>query len=304
MFGRNSKVSLELNREVEKLIKTGGKEQLLPIVQAGEPVLRQQTAAYEGQLSRKTLDKLIETMRVTMIEAPGVGLAATQIGLGLALAVVEDHVRDDDDDDPREAAEFPFHVIINPSYEPIGTETRSFYEGCLSFDGYQAVRKRWLDIIARWQDEDGKQHEEHLHGWPARIFQHETDHLSGELYIDKAEIRSLATNENLEDFWCDDPVPDRSRRRTRIRTVNQGERTLAAIMRGTGAAESNQLRNPVVTESDRCGNPRNTLAGGRGRRRPLPFCHTVILLVIPSMRISGCNARTHRTPHGRRTYAA
>ena len=110
-FGRNSKVNLELNREVEKLIKTGGKEQLLPIVQAGEPVLRQQTAAYEGQLSRKTLDKLIETMRVTMIEAPGVGLAATQIGLGLALAVVEDHVRDDDDDDPREAAEFPFHVI-------------------------------------------------------------------------------------------------------------------------------------------------------------------------------------------------
>lgn len=117
-------------------------------------------------------------------------------------------MRDDDDDDPREAAEFPFHVIINPSYEPIGTETRSFYEGCLSFDGYQAVRKRWLDITARWQDEDGKQHEEHLHGWPARIFQHETDHLSGELYIDKAEIRSLATNENLEDFWCDDPVPN------------------------------------------------------------------------------------------------
>ena len=154
MFGRNSKVNLELNREVEKLIKTGGKEQLLPIVQAGEPVLRQQTAAYEGQLSRKTLDKLIETMRVTMIEAPGVGLAATQIGLGLALAVVEDHVRDDDDDDPREAAEFPFHVIINPSYEPIGTETRSFYEGCLSFDGYQAVRKRWLDITARWQEDD------------------------------------------------------------------------------------------------------------------------------------------------------
>ena len=186
MFGRNAKVNLELNREVEKLIKSGGKDKLLPIVQAGEPVLR---------------------LHVTMLEAPGVGLAATQIGLGLALAVVEDHVRDGDDGDPREAAEFPFHVIINPSYEPIGTQTRSFYEGCLSFDGYQAVRKRWLDITARWQDEDGNRHEEHLHGWPARIFQHETDHLSGELYIDKAEIRSLTTNENLEDFWCEDPVP-------------------------------------------------------------------------------------------------
>ena len=207
MFGHNSKVDLELNREVEKLIKTGGKEKIMPIVQAGEPVLRQQTIAYDGQLSRKTLDKLIDTMRTTMLEAPGVGLAATQIGLGLALAVVEDHVCEGDDGDPREAAEFPFHAIINPSYEPIGTETRSFYEGCLSFDGYQAVRKRWLDITARWQDEDGNKHEEHLHGWPARIFQHETDHLSGELYIDQAEIRSLTTNENLEDFWCEDPVP-------------------------------------------------------------------------------------------------
>mgnify|MGYP000214111011 FL=1 len=90
MFGHNSKVDLELNREVEKLIKTGGKEKIMPIVQAGEPVLRQQTIAYDGQLSRKTLDKLIDTMRTTMLEAPGVGLAATQIGLGLALAVVED----------------------------------------------------------------------------------------------------------------------------------------------------------------------------------------------------------------------
>ena len=52
MFGRNAKVNLELNREVEKLIKSGGKDKLLPIVQAGEPVLRQQSAAYEGQLSR------------------------------------------------------------------------------------------------------------------------------------------------------------------------------------------------------------------------------------------------------------
>ena len=60
MFGHNSKVDLELNREVEKLIKTGGKEKIMPIVQAGEPVLRQQTIAYDGQLSRKTLDKLIE----------------------------------------------------------------------------------------------------------------------------------------------------------------------------------------------------------------------------------------------------
>ena len=137
MFGKNAKVDLELNRDVEQLIKTGGKEKLLPIVQAGEPVLRQRTVAYHGQLSKRTLAKLIDTMHTTMLEAPGVGLAATQIGLGLALAVVEDHVRDDEDD-PREIAEFPFHVIINPSYKPTSDKTASFYEGCLSFDGYQA----------------------------------------------------------------------------------------------------------------------------------------------------------------------
>lgn len=207
MFKANAKVDVALNRDVEHLIKTGGKEGILPIVQMGEPVLRQRTAPYEGQLSRRTLTKLIETMRTTMLEAPGVGLAGPQIGLGMAIAVLEDHVREGDEDDPREIGELPFHVIINPSYEPVSDQTRSFYEGCLSFAGYQAVRRRWLDIIARWQDEDGNRHEERLHGWPARIFQHETDHLSGEVYIDRAEIRSLSSDENLADLWCEDPVP-------------------------------------------------------------------------------------------------
>ena len=149
-------------------------------------------------------------------------------------------MRDDDDDDPREAAEFPFHVIINPSYEPIGTETRSFYEGCLSFDGYQAVRKRWLDITARWQDEDGKQHEEHLHGWPARIFQHETDHLSGELYIDKAEIRSLATNENLEDSGATIRFLTKPQPNSDSNCKPGGKRRCKRIMCGKGVVESNQ----------------------------------------------------------------
>lgn len=204
MFGSPKRVDMALNRDVERLLKSAD-HGVLPIVEAGEPVLRAQCVQYDGQLSKHTLHKLIETMRTTMLAAPGVGLAGPQIGLNLALAVVEDHA--DGDDDPREIAEFPFHVIINPAYEPVGEETRSFYEGCLSVEGYQAVRKRWLDIVAHWHDEEGNRHEERLHGWPARIFQHETDHLSGELYIDKAEIRSLTTVENLEDFWCEDPVP-------------------------------------------------------------------------------------------------
>ena len=103
MFTRGSSIDLGLNRAVESLLRSGGSEGILPIVQVGEPVLRQPTRRYNGQLSKSTLTKLVETMRTTMVEAPGVGLAAPQIGLGLALAVVEDHISDDLDD-PREIA--------------------------------------------------------------------------------------------------------------------------------------------------------------------------------------------------------
>ncbi|RSX55582.1 peptide deformylase [Bifidobacterium dolichotidis] len=203
----HSHVDLALNRDVERLLKQY-KDTTLPIVEAGDPVLRAQAEPFVGQLSKKTMTKLIEAMRKCMLEAPGVGLAAPQIGLSLAFAVVEDHTSEEYDDDPREFAEFPFHVIINPVYEPVGEKTVKFYEGCLSVPGFQAVRKRHLDIMAHWTDEEGHRHDEQLHGWPARIFQHETDHLSGELYIDKSEIRSLTSDENLDDYWSYDPVPE------------------------------------------------------------------------------------------------
>lgn len=206
MFERNGRIDTSLNRQVDTMLSSAGRQGTLPIVQMGEPVLRQKTQTYTGQLARKTLNRLVKAMRRTMLEAPGVGLAAPQIGLSLAIAVVEDHLRDDEDD-PREIAELPFRAIINPSYEPVGTARKAFYEGCLSLEGYQAVRGRWLDITANWQDETGKKHREAMHGWPARIFQHETDHLSGEVYIDQAEIRSLSSDDNLSEYWAFDPVP-------------------------------------------------------------------------------------------------
>ncbi|PXY88959.1 peptide deformylase [Bifidobacterium asteroides] len=211
MFGRKAAFDADLNNRVESMLAEAGKEELLPIVQMGEPVLRQQAQPYQGQLAAKTLSRLLKAMRATMLEAPGVGLAAPQVGLGLAIAVIEDHVRDDEDD-PRQIDELPFRVIINPSYEAIGQETAAFYEGCLSLEGFQAVRRRWLDITASWEDRSGRKHRQHMHGWPARIFQHETDHLSGEVYIDKAEIRSLSSDDNLSEYWAYDPVPTEAAR--------------------------------------------------------------------------------------------
>lgn len=213
--GFTGEIDGELTRDISNALRSAA-HGLLPITTAGEPVLRMHAQAYNGQIKQKVFKHLIDVMRTTMLDAPGVGLAAPQIGLDLAFAVVEDHVpewdtkewrlKHADEDfgpDPREFGEFPFHAIINPSYEPIGDKTASFYEGCLSVPGYEAVRKRWLDITAKWQDENAVWHSEHLHGWPARIFQHETDHLSGEIYIDKCEIRSLSTDQHLDEYWSD-----------------------------------------------------------------------------------------------------
>jgi peptide deformylase len=180
---------------------------VLPIVQAGHPVLRRPAAPYTGQLG-DLLPALVAAMRATMHAAPGVGLAAPQIGLGLAIAVVQDPgVTDPDDADLRERRPVPFRVLVNPSYAPVGDERRAFFEGCLSVSGWQAVVARPRSVHLTAQDERGATVDEILTGWPARIVQHETDHLRGELYLDHAELRSLASNDAMMRFWAETPDP-------------------------------------------------------------------------------------------------
>ncbi|WP_407671826.1 peptide deformylase [Oerskovia douganii] len=180
---------------------------VLPIVQAGHPVLRAVAAPYTGQLG-DLFPALVEAMRRTMHAAPGVGLAAPQIGLGLAVAVVQDPgVADPEDADLRERHPVPFRVLVNPTYEPVGDERRAFFEGCLSVSGWQAVVARPRTVRLTAQDEHGAPVDEVLTGWPARIVQHETDHLRGELYLDHAEVRSLASNDNMMRYWGSTPDP-------------------------------------------------------------------------------------------------
>ena len=109
----------------------------------------------------------------------------------------------------RERSPQPFRVLVNPRYTPIGEDRRDFYEGCLSVPGYQAVVSRFAGVQLDCLDESATSVSEVFHGWPARIVQHETDHLSGTLYLDKAEMRSLAANEPYGRLW-NDPAPDRA----------------------------------------------------------------------------------------------
>jgi peptide deformylase len=175
---------------------------VLPIVRAGDPVLRSRALPFRGDLDPGLLGDLIAAMFRTMHAAPGVGLAAPQIGLPLALAVIEDQGASDPVvADARDRRPCPPMVLANPSYEPVGTDVVAFYEGCLSVPEWLAVRRRWRSVLLRAQTTDGTPIEETLHGWPARIVQHETDHLAGELYLDLAEARSLV-HESMAGRWA------------------------------------------------------------------------------------------------------
>ncbi|WP_449372780.1 peptide deformylase [Arthrobacter psychrolactophilus] len=177
------------------------------IVQAGHPVLRAQALPFTGQLSQEELAALIALMTETMRAAPGVGLAAPQIGVPLQLAVLEDQYEVNEANALARAREpLELFAILNPRYTPVGTELASHYEGCLSMSGWQAVVDRPACVDLAYDDEHGTARTARFSGWQARIVQHETDHLSGTLYIDKAHTRSLASNANYGDFWANPDI--------------------------------------------------------------------------------------------------
>ncbi|MGW2570994.1 peptide deformylase [Streptomyces sp. NPDC001537] len=194
-----------LAEQVEELLAAGGP---LPIVAAGDPVLRRGTERFDGQLDPALLARFIEALRVTMHEAPGVGLAAPQVGVPLRIAVIEDPAPVPEEVRlARGRVPQPFRVLVNPAYEPVGTARAAFFEGCLSVPGWQAVVARHAQVRLTGQDEHGGTVDEVFSGWPARIVQHETDHLDGTLYLDRAELRSLSSNQAMAQRWTQ-PTPE------------------------------------------------------------------------------------------------
>lgn len=179
-----------------------------PIVRAGHPALRGVAVPFDGQVEGEELDGLLALMHRTMRAAPGVGLAAPQIGLPLAIAVLEDPgVTSEQVAAVRERAPLPYRVLVNPVYEAIGDERVAFYEGCLSVPAYQAVVARWRAVRLTGADQVGTPLDEVVTGWSARIVQHETDHLGGTLYLDRAELRSLAAADEIGMRWAGEPRP-------------------------------------------------------------------------------------------------
>jgi len=185
----------------------------LKIVQAGEPVLRQAAREVSAEEIRgKEMQQLIEWMRETMRDAPGVGLAAPQIGLSLQLAVIEDPADLQRAMAPEKLAErqrgpVPFHVIVNPVLTLEGPPVE-FFEGCLSLPGLLALVPRAARVRVECLDQNGDPKSIAAEGWYARILQHEIDHLHGTMYIDRMQTRSLTTAENLNRYWNELPIAE------------------------------------------------------------------------------------------------
>jgi peptide deformylase len=184
----------------------------LKIVQVGEPVLRQRARPLSlEEIALPETQQLIAWMHDTMRDAPGVGLAAPQIGLSLQLAVIEDrseYARDIPAERlaERERQPVPFQVLINPRIVQQSDELVEFFEGCLSLAGFSALVKRSHHVAVEYLDQAGHSRRIEAQGWYARILQHEIDHLYGRLYIDRMNPRSFMSIDNLTRHWKDKPV--------------------------------------------------------------------------------------------------
>ncbi len=151
-----------------------------------------------------------------MYDAPGVGLAAPQVGLPLQLAVIED--REEYSQGSRGRAyvssrtrtppPFHFHVIINPKFTAMGGDQAEFFEGCLSVSGFSAVVPRARTVRVECLNERAEAISIDASGWYARIIQHEIDHLNGGLYIDRMLSRTFTTLENWAEFCKGKPISD------------------------------------------------------------------------------------------------
>jgi peptide deformylase len=179
----------------------------LKIVQLGDPLLRQRARDLTAdEIRGESIQQLIAHMKETMRDAPGVGLAAPQVGMSLQLAVIEDrpeYLQDASEEDlrVRERRPVPFHVIANPRIIRREGPSREFFEGCLSLAGFMALVPRANAVTVECLDEHGDPKVIQAQGWYARILQHEIAHLNGSIYVDHMYTRTLTTLDNFNRNW-------------------------------------------------------------------------------------------------------
>jgi peptide deformylase len=152
---------------------------LRKIVTLPDPILRRKAHTvirFDADL-QSLIDDMIETMRV----APGVGLAAPQVGIPNRVIVVEYPEDDEQEDAPKK-----LFVVVNPEVKEMSSETELGIEGCLSIPGLHGEVERALAVTVKGQTRRGQPFKIKAKGWMARVFQHEVDHINGVVFTDRA----------------------------------------------------------------------------------------------------------------------
>lgn len=176
---------------------------ILPIYTYGQSVLKKETEEIDKDY--ENLPTLIENMFETLRKSEGVGLAAPQIGLSIRLMIVDLDIMSDDAPEYKDY----FRTYINPYIEETDGEQVSYEEGCLSFPGIHEKVSRPNRVRVSWMDENFQEHDEWFEGFPARVMQHEIDHLDGKCFIDRmSPLRRQMNKKNLSNiaagkFNCD-----------------------------------------------------------------------------------------------------
>lgn len=167
---------------------------ILPIVAYGDPVLRKKTKEIDEDYPG--LKELIDNMFETMYDAPGVGLAAPQVGIPIRLFIVDSEQLLEKDENKENGSseamlkeEAVKQVFINPQIIEETGDPWDFEEGCLSIPGIREDVKRKSKVLIEYYDENFELHEKEFTGVTGRIIQHEYDHIEGILFTD--HLKSL-----------------------------------------------------------------------------------------------------------------
>jgi len=173
---------------------------ILKVARMGHPVLRARARAIErADIKNPVVQKLIDDMIETMIEYHGVGLAAPQIHESVRIFVAAL------DADAEDGERRPPIAIINPEIIPVGTETVEDWEGCLSIPDIRGRVPRAKEIKVRAFDRNGAKIEMSARDYPARVIQHETDHLDGILFFDRMKtFDTLTFLDEYSRYWLKD----------------------------------------------------------------------------------------------------
>jgi peptide deformylase len=167
---------------------------ILKVARMGHPVLRERARPLDpSEIATTRIQRLIDDMFETMEDSQGIGLAGPQVHekIRLFVAGVDD-----------EEGTMPPVVIINPEVTPIGSDVEEDWEGCLSIPDIRGRVPRALDVRIRALDRHGRSISMTANGFPARVIQHETDHLDGVLFFDRmSSFDSLTFLDEYSRYW-------------------------------------------------------------------------------------------------------